>query len=60
MIALKPGKKNEFMIMDSGVYLDAAPVGSNGPPAHLIFTVMVIHDVMVPTRIETIGFSFDI
>jgi len=48
------------MIMDSGVYLDAAPVGSNGPPAHLIFTVMVIHDVMVPTRIETIGFSFDI
>jgi hypothetical protein len=40
--------------------LNAAPVGVERLDAHLIFTVMVTHDMMVPTRVETTIFPVDI
>ncbi len=40
--------------------LSAASRGVERLDAHLIFTVMDIHDVRVPTRVETTVFPVDI
>ncbi len=53
-------KREKRVIRMGMAAIERRPHGVEQLDAHLIFTVMAIHDMMVPTRVETTIFSVDI